>query len=136
MAGTDHEIHVHDMRHKESISRARQIGIRSVPAVIIDGKLAGCCAGGLFGVGRPHVSEPAFSGHSEGVGSSAGLSTDRQARIPADTERIEEELRSEIYASPVGLTFTDGEKAIQVERLCKACCKLNDLAVKRKLNSP
>lgn len=26
-------------------SRARQLGIRTVPAVVIDGKLADCCAG-------------------------------------------------------------------------------------------
>jgi len=26
-------------------SRAKSLGIRSVPAVVIDGKLAGCCAG-------------------------------------------------------------------------------------------
>ena len=45
IAGSDHEIHVHDM-HKEGVaSRAKQHGVRSLPAVIIDGKLAGCCAG-------------------------------------------------------------------------------------------
>ena len=27
------------------VSRAKELGIRSVPAVVIDGKLASCCAG-------------------------------------------------------------------------------------------
>lgn len=39
------EIEVLDM-HEDSIEkRARTLGINSVPAVVIDGKLAGCCAG-------------------------------------------------------------------------------------------
>jgi hypothetical protein len=33
------------MHQKEIASRAKQHGIRSLPAVVIDGKLAGCCAG-------------------------------------------------------------------------------------------
>jgi hypothetical protein len=36
------EVFVHDFN---VASRARTLGIRSVPAVAIDGKLAGCCAG-------------------------------------------------------------------------------------------
>ena len=40
----EHEVHVHDMHRKEVASRAAEHGIRSVPAVVIDGKLAGCCA--------------------------------------------------------------------------------------------
>lgn len=45
IAGSDHEVHVHDM-HKEGVaSQAKQHGVRSLPAVVIDGKLAGCCAG-------------------------------------------------------------------------------------------
>ena len=45
LAGSEHEVQVHDM-HQESIaSRAAQHGIKSVPAVLINGKLAGCCAG-------------------------------------------------------------------------------------------
>jgi len=32
--------------HKEGVaSQAKQHGVRSLPAVVIDGKLAGCCAG-------------------------------------------------------------------------------------------
>jgi glutaredoxin len=36
---------VHDMRHAEVAERAKRLGIRSVPAVVIDGKLADCCSG-------------------------------------------------------------------------------------------
>lgn len=37
------EITVHDMGNHEIAERAKQLGIRSVPAVVIDGKLASCC---------------------------------------------------------------------------------------------
>jgi len=40
---TEHEVHIHDMHQKEIATRAAEHGIRSVPAVVIDGKLAGCC---------------------------------------------------------------------------------------------
>jgi glutaredoxin 3 len=33
-----------DLRHQEIAERAAQHGVRSVPAVVIDDKLAGCCA--------------------------------------------------------------------------------------------
>jgi len=39
------EISVLDMNKLEVAARAKQLGIRSVPAVAIDGKLADCCAG-------------------------------------------------------------------------------------------
>ncbi len=45
LAGTEHEVEVHDMQREEVASRASQHGIRSVPAVVVNGKLAGCCAG-------------------------------------------------------------------------------------------
>lgn len=45
LAGSEHEIQVHDMHSPEVASRASEHGIRSLPAVVIDGKLAGCCAG-------------------------------------------------------------------------------------------
>lgn len=45
LAGSEYEVIVHDM-HQETIStRAAQHGVRSVPAVLVNGKLAGCCAG-------------------------------------------------------------------------------------------
>jgi len=40
----EHEVHIHDMHQKEVASKATEHGIRSLPAVVIDGKLAGCCA--------------------------------------------------------------------------------------------
>lgn len=45
LAGSSHEVVVHDMHQVEVASQAKRYGVRSVPAVVIDGKLAGCCAG-------------------------------------------------------------------------------------------
>ncbi|RQR32916.1 thioredoxin family protein [Burkholderia sp. Bp9142] len=39
------EVLVLDMHDAQVADRARQLGIRSVPAVVIDGQLASCCAG-------------------------------------------------------------------------------------------
>lgn len=39
------EVSAPDMREPAVARRARELGIRSVPTVVIDGKLAGCCAG-------------------------------------------------------------------------------------------
>lgn len=36
---------MHDMHQEAIASRAAQHGVKSVPAVVINGKLAGCCAG-------------------------------------------------------------------------------------------
>jgi glutaredoxin 3 len=43
LAGSEHEVIVHDMQNGEIAIRAAQHGVRSVPAVVINGKLAGCC---------------------------------------------------------------------------------------------
>ena len=45
LAGPEQQVHVRDMQHAGTAARARDLGIRSVPAVVVDGKLAGCCAG-------------------------------------------------------------------------------------------
>lgn len=45
VAGTDHEVEIHDMHQHDVAIRAKQHGVRSLPAVVVDGKLAGCCAG-------------------------------------------------------------------------------------------
>jgi hypothetical protein len=45
LAGSEHEVVVHDMHQQQIANRAEQHGVRSLPAVMIDGKLAGCCAG-------------------------------------------------------------------------------------------
>lgn len=38
------EVTVHDMTQPDSQARAESLGVRSIPAVAIDGQLAGCCA--------------------------------------------------------------------------------------------
>lgn len=45
LAGSSHEVAVHDMQKSEVAKKAKEYGVRSVPAVVIDGKLASCCAG-------------------------------------------------------------------------------------------
>lgn len=39
------EVIVHDMKDIQVVNRAKELSIRSVPAVVIDGKLAACCFG-------------------------------------------------------------------------------------------
>ena len=39
------EVIIHDMKDINIAKRAKSLGIRSVPSVVIDGKLADCCAG-------------------------------------------------------------------------------------------
>ena len=39
------DITVLDMNRPEIAERAKSLGVRSVPAVIINGELAGCCVG-------------------------------------------------------------------------------------------
>ena len=39
------EVSILDMNDAAVASRAKQLGIRSVPAVVIDGKLTDCCTG-------------------------------------------------------------------------------------------
>ncbi len=38
-------VNVLDMQIESVAERARQLGVRSLPAVVIDGKLADCCSG-------------------------------------------------------------------------------------------
>ena len=55
------EVHVLDMHDPEVTTRATSYGIKRVPSVVIDGKLADCCEGGgvdentfrRLGVGTP-----------------------------------------------------------------------------------
>jgi hypothetical protein len=55
------EVEVLDMRDPGVSRRAHDIGVRSVPAVAVDGRLAGCCQGRgvdadslqAAGIGRP-----------------------------------------------------------------------------------
>jgi glutaredoxin 3 len=39
------EVTILDMKNPDVASRAKHLGIRSVPAVVINGMLADCCAG-------------------------------------------------------------------------------------------
>lgn len=39
------DVIVHDMKNIDVAKRAKGLGIRSIPAVVIEGTLAGCCAG-------------------------------------------------------------------------------------------
>jgi glutaredoxin 3 len=39
------EVTVHDMNDANVAKRAKSLSIRSVPSVVIDGKLADCCSG-------------------------------------------------------------------------------------------
>lgn len=45
LAGSSCDVQVLDMHDAQIASRARALGIRSVPAVVINGELASCCAG-------------------------------------------------------------------------------------------
>ena len=55
-------IEVLDMRDDKVAARARSLGVRSVPAVVVDGRLADCCA-------RQGVTEEGL--RSVGVGRNA-----------------------------------------------------------------
>jgi len=55
------DLTVLNLNDQKVAQRARSLGIRSVPAAVIDGKLASCCAGGgpnesdlrAAGIGQP-----------------------------------------------------------------------------------
>jgi glutaredoxin 3 len=40
-----HEVVIHNMNKTGVATKVKGYGVRSVPAVVIDGKLASCCAG-------------------------------------------------------------------------------------------
>ena len=44
IAGANHDIEIHDM-HQAGVAARAKHGIRSLPSVVVDGQLAGCCAG-------------------------------------------------------------------------------------------
>jgi len=39
------DVIVHDMKDIQVVKRAKELGVRSVPAVVLDDKLASCCSG-------------------------------------------------------------------------------------------
>ena len=40
VAGPEHHVQVHDMQHGDTAARAKKLGVRSLPAIAINGKLA------------------------------------------------------------------------------------------------
>ena len=44
IAGSTHDVEILDMHQANIAARAKRHGIRSLPSVVVDGKLAGCCA--------------------------------------------------------------------------------------------
>ena len=64
LACADCEVDILDMNDPAIAGRARGLGVKSVPAVAIDGKLAECCAGRgpdeatlkASGIGQPIIS--------------------------------------------------------------------------------
>jgi glutaredoxin len=44
IAGSAHDVEILDMHQASIAAPAKRHGIRSVPSVVIDGRLAGCCA--------------------------------------------------------------------------------------------
>ncbi len=46
LAMPEQTVTVHDLRDEDAAERAARLGVRSVPAVVVDGRLAGCCMGG------------------------------------------------------------------------------------------
>ena len=64
VAGGHQEIVVHDLRrHPEAAARAAEHGVNAVPAIVVDGRLLGCCRNAgpsteelvAAGVGRPRA---------------------------------------------------------------------------------
>ncbi|HZW61685.1 MAG TPA: thioredoxin family protein [Candidatus Babeliales bacterium] len=55
------EVTILDMHDPQVAKRAKELGVRTVPAVLVNGKLAGCCAGNgpneadlrAAGIGQP-----------------------------------------------------------------------------------
>ena len=45
IGGSSCEVEVLDMNKPDVAAKARQYGVKTVPAVVINGKLAGCCTG-------------------------------------------------------------------------------------------
>ncbi len=45
VAGSGHDIQIRNVQQREAAERAGTLGVRTLPAVAIDGRLAACCAG-------------------------------------------------------------------------------------------
>lgn len=61
------EVSVLDMKDEQVAARAKQLGITRVPSVVVDGKLADCCAAGgptEQGLRAAGVGKAALSGNA------------------------------------------------------------------------
>ena len=56
------EVTVLDLRQEDVVAKAKEYGVGSVPAVAIDGKLAGCCAGR-----GPNIATLKTAGHGKPI---------------------------------------------------------------------
>jgi glutaredoxin 3 len=45
LAGSEYDVRLRDMQEGDTLARAKDLGIRSVPAIVVDGTVAACCAG-------------------------------------------------------------------------------------------
>jgi glutaredoxin len=45
------DLQVHDMKTKPAQAKARQYGVKRVPAVVVNGRLADCCRQGAVDIG-------------------------------------------------------------------------------------
>ena len=43
LAGSSHQVYIHDVRQSDTALRAKQLGVRRIPAVFVDGRILGCC---------------------------------------------------------------------------------------------
>lgn len=41
------EVTIQDMKQERSVKRAKELGIKQVPTVAINGRIADCCVGGI-----------------------------------------------------------------------------------------
>jgi glutaredoxin 3 len=45
LANSAHDVAIRDMHQAAVARKAKRLGIKSLPAIVIDGRLADCCAG-------------------------------------------------------------------------------------------
>ncbi len=95
MACPSCDVKILDMKNPEIAARAKALGIRSVPAVVIDGMVADCCAG---------------RGIDENVLRTAGLGSEETLK-----ENIVHALEAEGLHAEVGIHRISNEKAAELK---------------------
>ena len=61
MACSNCDVVVHNLKNDDAFAKAHEYGVKKVPAVVVDGKLAACCVSGAVtregleaaGIGKP-----------------------------------------------------------------------------------